>query len=145
MLEAARRLFLQHGYATTTVGVVAAEAGVSVETVYKAFANKAGLVKAVFDVAVAGDDEPIPLLQREFVRANMAEPDPRKKLLAYGEHMTKVAPATCPIQLVVRAAAATDPGVGADMGIVAGRKAHGHDRLCPAPGGGRSPTQGASQ
>lgn len=110
MLDAARRLFLQQGYAATTVGAVAAEAGVSVETVYKAFANKAGLVKAVFDLAVVGDDEPIAMLQREFVRRNMAEPDPLKKLLAYGDHLAEVAPATGPIQLVVRAAAATDPG-----------------------------------
>ena len=51
ILDAARRLFLDRGYAETTVPSVAAEAGVSVETIYKAFANKVGLIKAVFDVA----------------------------------------------------------------------------------------------
>ena len=90
VLGAARTAFLADGFARTTVPGVASAAGVSVETVYKAFSNKAGLVKAVFDVAMAGDDEPIPFLQREFVQRNMAEPDPRKKLAAYGEHVVDV-------------------------------------------------------
>jgi AcrR family transcriptional regulator len=58
ILEAARRLFLERGYASTTMASVAEGAGVSVEAVYKAFSNKAGLVKAVFDVAIVGDETP---------------------------------------------------------------------------------------
>jgi hypothetical protein len=81
-----------------------------VETVYKAFGNKPGLVKTLFDVAIVGDDEPIPLMQREFVMRNMAEPDPRQKLIAYGEHLAQTLPRAGPIQLVVRDAAATDAG-----------------------------------
>ena len=110
VLDAAHRLFLDQGYAATTVPQVAAEADVSVETVYKAFGNKPGLVKAVFDVAVMGDDEPIPMLQRESVRRNMAEPDPRKKLMAYGEEFCERAARVGPIQLLVKEAAASDAG-----------------------------------
>lgn len=110
VLGAARDAFLSLGYAGTTISGVARAAGVSVETVYKAFGAKAGLAKAVFDVDVVGDDDPIPLMQREFVRRNMAEPDPRRKLLAYGVHLAEVAPRTGPLLLVVRAAAATDAG-----------------------------------
>src|SRR5689334_17406714 len=87
VLRAAQALFVERGYAKTTMGDVADAAGVSVETVYKAFTNKPGLVKAVFDVAVVGDDEAIPLMEREFVQRNIAEPDPRRKLEAYGEHL----------------------------------------------------------
>jgi AcrR family transcriptional regulator len=110
VLDAARDLFLERGYAATTVPEVAANAGVSVETVYKTFGNKPGLVKAVFDVAVVGDDEPVPMMQREFVRRNMAEPDPRKKLEAYGAHLGRRSARANPIQLVVRDAAITDAG-----------------------------------
>jgi AcrR family transcriptional regulator len=110
VLASARRHFLAEGYARTTIAAVAQDAGVSVETVYKAFSNKPGLVKALFDVAIVGDDEPIPMLQREFVRRNMAEPDPRQKLIAYGAHLAEVGPRTNPVQLVVRAASFTDPG-----------------------------------
>lgn len=109
VLDTARRLFLETGYAGTTLSAVAKSAGVSVETIYKAFGNKPGLVKAIFDVAVVGDDAPVPMLQREFVRQNMAEPDPRKKLAGYGVHVGEVGPRTGPILLVVRDAAAADP------------------------------------
>ena len=79
VLESARRLFLERGYAATTVAAVAADAGVSVETIYKAFGNKPGLLKSLFDVSIVGDDEPVPMLQRELVKANIAEPDPREE------------------------------------------------------------------
>jgi len=110
VLEAARRLFLERGYAATTVAAIAAEAGVSAETVYKAFGNKPGLVKAVFDVAIAGDDEPVPLVEREMVRRIEEATDPRQKLAIYGEHLAATLPRHVPVQLVVRAAAASDGG-----------------------------------
>lgn len=110
VLEAARRLFLTQGYAATTMASVAAEAGLSVETVYKAFGNKPGLVKAMFDVAVVGDDEPVPMIEREFVLRTSAEPDPRRKLLGYGAHVAEVNRRAGPVQLVVRDAAAVDAG-----------------------------------
>ena len=81
MLDAGRQLFLEHGYRTRRSPWSPAAAGVSVQTVYKAFDNKPGLVKALVDVALVGDDEPVPMMEREFVQQNMAEPDPRKKLL----------------------------------------------------------------
>lgn len=111
VLEAARRLFLERGYAATTVGAIAADAGVSMETVYKAFGNKPGLVKAVFDVSIVGDDEPVPLMQRERIERIQAEADPAHKLALYGEHLAEIGPRSVPVQLLVRAAAAGDAGV----------------------------------
>lgn len=106
----ARRLFLDRGYASTTVADIAAEAGVSVETVYKAFRNKPGLVKAVVDVSIVGDDEPVPMLQRRRVQRMREEPDPRRKFVMYGEHLAESAPRSVPVQLLVRDAAASDAG-----------------------------------
>jgi AcrR family transcriptional regulator len=113
ILEAARRLFLDRGYPGTTVVAVAEAAGVSVETVYKAFGNKAGLVKGVFDVAIVGDDEPIPMLQRELVARIGAEPDPRRKLLMYGEHLAEAGPRAGALQLLIRSAGASHPDAAA--------------------------------
>jgi AcrR family transcriptional regulator len=110
ILAVAHERFLADGYAATTMGAVADGAEVSVETIYKAFRNKPGLVKAVFDVSVVGDDEPVPMLQREFVQRNTTEPDPRIKLQMYGEHLTEIGPRSFPLQLVVRDAAASDAG-----------------------------------
>ena len=92
MLQAARRLFLDQGYAATTMPAIAAAAGVSVQSVYKAFGNKPALLKAVFDVAIAGDDEPVPVLQREALGRVRAEPDPYRKLSLYGEFVAEVSP-----------------------------------------------------
>src|SRR5688500_2987543 len=108
ILDVAQRHFLDTGFAKTTMAAIADEAGVSVETVYKSFGNKAGLVKAVVDVSIVGDDEPVPMMQREFVQRNIAEPDPRNKLLDYGAHVGEVGIRSGPIQLVVRNAAAAD-------------------------------------
>ncbi len=109
MLHAAHQLFLDRGFAATTMPAIASAAGVSVQTVYKAFGNKTRLAKAVFDVAMAGDDEPIPMLQRAALGRVRDEPDPRAKLRLYGEFLAETAPRHVPVQLVVRDAAASDP------------------------------------
>jgi AcrR family transcriptional regulator len=64
VLEAATAVFLDRGYAGATVRAVAAEAGVSVPTVEAQFGTKARLLKAAIDIAIAGDDEPVPVLDR---------------------------------------------------------------------------------
>jgi AcrR family transcriptional regulator len=125
VLAAAHEAFVRDGYAATTMASIAAAVGVSVETVYKAFGNKPGLMKAVFDVAVVGDDEPVPMLQREFVRRTSAEPDPRVKLRAFGLHVGEVSPRTCPLLLVVRDAAAADAGAAALWAQLQGERLFG--------------------
>jgi len=111
VLATARRHFLADGYTRTALPAVAAEAGVSVESIYKAFRNKAGVLKAVFDVAIAGDDEPVAIMDREWVAAIDAEPDVAQKLHLYGEHLVASMPRTAPVLLLVRNAAALDRDV----------------------------------
>ena len=69
VIEAAHELFLKQGFPATTIREVAERARVSAETVYKGFGGKAGLLKAAYDVAMAGDDEPIPIVDRPQARA----------------------------------------------------------------------------
>lgn len=71
------------GYAGLTIRAVAGRAGVSQETVYKSFGGRHDLVKALYDVTLAGDDEPVPLAERPQMRALIAETDPRAKIAAY--------------------------------------------------------------
>src|SRR5689334_14764226 len=97
MIEAARAAFLDQGYAATPLAQVAATAGVSVPTVYKVFGNKAGLLKAVFDVSVAGDDDPIPMAERDDIQAIIREPDATRKIERYLVHLTESADRTMPI------------------------------------------------
>src|SRR5215470_1984997 len=63
---AAARQFLARGYAAATMRAVAADAGVALPTVELVFGTKARLLKAVIDTAIAGDDEPVPMLARQW-------------------------------------------------------------------------------
>lgn len=113
VVDSAQRLFLERGFAATTMADVAAAADVSIQNVYKVFGNKVGLAKAVFDVAIAGDDVPIPMIERSSLMKVRSEPDPRRKLVFYGEHLAAVAPRHVPLQLVILDAAANDPDAAA--------------------------------
>ena len=107
VIESAQQLFLANGYATTTVASVAAAAGVSVETVYKAFGGKPGLVRAIRDHALTGDG-PVPAEQRSD-ELQAGEPDPYAIIRAWGQLTAEVSPQVAPILLLIRDAALTDP------------------------------------
>jgi AcrR family transcriptional regulator len=108
ILAAARELFLAHGYASTTMGSIAAAAGVSAETIYKRFGNKAGLLQGLFDGAVGSDEEPMPAADRKVLDQLWAELDATKKLRLYGEMLGRGAARVQPVQLLARQAAASD-------------------------------------
>jgi AcrR family transcriptional regulator len=109
ILSAARRQFLARGYAATTMAVIAAEAGVSVETIYKVFGNKPGVLKALFDVAVGGGGQAIPAHDRDVLDNLWVELDPETKLRLYGEVLGRSAARVQPVQRLAREAAASDP------------------------------------
>src|SRR3954451_1247398 len=81
VLDAAARCFLDQGYAATTMKDVAAAAGVSVQTVFGQ-GSKASLLLACVDRAVVGDDQNVPLAQREMVTRLLGAPDRAGKLAA---------------------------------------------------------------
>lgn len=84
VLDASRELFLRDGYRATTIKAVARAAGVSPETVYKGFGNKAALLKALWDVTQAGDDEPLTMAERPLLRGVLdARADLGEKLWRY--------------------------------------------------------------
>jgi AcrR family transcriptional regulator len=110
IVDAARDQFLSNGYATTTVASIAASAGVSVETVYKGFGGKPGLVSAVADAGLAGAG-PIPAEVRSD-ELQRVEADPRAIIRGWGTLAAEVAPRVCPTLLLLRDAA-SDPEVAA--------------------------------
>jgi AcrR family transcriptional regulator len=66
--DAAARLFVDQGYASTSIAAIAREAGVAPQTVYAAFGSKATILKEAVEVTLAGGDEPIPVYDREDVQ-----------------------------------------------------------------------------
>ena len=125
ILRAAGDLFLAHGYAATSVPAVAESAGVSAQNVYKAFGNKASLLKAIFDVAIAGDDNPVPMLERPALTRVRDERDPHRKLVLYGQFVAETAPRHAPIQLLARAAADNDPDAAQIWDQLCAERLHG--------------------
>jgi AcrR family transcriptional regulator len=111
VIDAAHRLFLEKGYGGTALTEVAAEAGVSVQTVYGQLGSKRNLLKEVIDVAVAGDHEPVAMRDRPEAAAVLAEPDPERKLRMLAATFTQVGVRVEPIDRVLRSAAAVDPEV----------------------------------
>lgn len=76
MLDAAMKLFVEHGYGMTTIESIAQEAGVAVQTIYFSFGNKQKILKELIDLHVAGDEEPIPTLERPQVVEALSADDP---------------------------------------------------------------------
>ena len=107
ILDAAGALFREHGYLGTTIAQIAAAAGVSTQSVYNMAGGKAELLKAVYDVAVAGDDEPVPMAQRPAIQAMIAAPDPRQALALYARLGREIAQRTHRLVTVILAQAAT--------------------------------------
>ena len=69
ILESARRLFLEKGYAATTMPAIARAADVALDTVYATVGTKAELFKLLVEAALSGRDEAVPADEREYVRA----------------------------------------------------------------------------
>jgi AcrR family transcriptional regulator len=113
VIAAAHELLLEQGYAATTVSQIARRAGVSAETVYKAFGSKAALTKQVYDVALAGDDELVPMRDRPEIQAMLAEPDPRQKVARYAALARQLGARLGPLLAVLLGARATDPDLDA--------------------------------
>jgi AcrR family transcriptional regulator len=107
ILDAARQLFLSGGYAGTTITSIAEAADVSVETIYKGFGGKPGLVRAIAEKGLEGAG-PIPAEQRSDEMRTL-ERNPYRVMERWGTFVTEVAPLTAPIVLLMQTAAATDP------------------------------------
>ena len=106
VLGVAEQLFLRGGYASTTVAAIAATAGVSVETIYKTFGGKPGLIRAIAQAGLAGSGPtPAPVRADEMSARGL---DPHATLRHWATLQTEVMPRVAPIILLVRSAAATD-------------------------------------
>ncbi|MEA2590921.1 MAG: hypothetical protein QOD62_752 [Actinomycetota bacterium] len=121
VLRSAHDLFVSQGYGRTTMVDVARAAGVSVETVYGAFRNKATLLHRVWDVTIGGDDEDITYHERPEVQALLAEPDLARRLAAQAALFTATAHRIVPLILAIQGAAASE-SAAADMLAEIGRQ-----------------------
>jgi AcrR family transcriptional regulator len=124
VIDAARDRFLADGYAATTVAAIAAAARVSVETIYKSFGGKPGLVRAIVDKGIAGEGPEH--AERRSDRIRDTEPDPRVILTSWGAFVAELAPQIVPILALARDAAASDSELAAVLDQVSAAR---HERM----------------
>lgn len=110
ILEVAGERFIRDGYSATTMAGIAEAAGVAVQTLYVAFGSKVGVLSAVHDVTLAGDDDPVPLLEREWVHALAGSPTVEQAWGSVVEHLPVTTVRVAPIYAAIQAAAG-DPEV----------------------------------
>jgi AcrR family transcriptional regulator len=113
VVDAARTLFLERGYGSTTIDAISDLADVPVATVYRLFASKRGILKALLDVSVVGDDEAVPMADRPHVRALLADPDPRLQLAGFVAVAAEVNSRVAPTYRILVSAAGSDPDAAA--------------------------------
>jgi AcrR family transcriptional regulator len=108
ILEAADRLFAERGYPATTMETIAGAAGVSLKTVYLTFTTKGGLLRALWDLLLKGDQKVAGVAERQWYRDVLAEPDPQRQLRLTARHSRIVKERIGGILKVLRSAAPTD-------------------------------------
>lgn len=118
VLEAARTLFVEHGYVATTIDAIAERADVSSETVYATFGTKRSLLSELVDVSIAGDDDATPILGRDQVQTIRDEPDPHRRLRMLAAQGRSILERRADVDEVIRGAASADPDIAAlrDLG-----------------------------
>lgn len=113
VVAAARTLFLARGYAGTTIDAISEQSDVPPATVYRLFSSKIGILKALINVSIAGDDETVPLPERPLVRAILADPDPRSQLTRFAGITRGIMSRTEPLYRILVSAAGSDPDAAA--------------------------------
>jgi AcrR family transcriptional regulator len=108
---AANELFATRGYGGTSLGEVAAAAGVARPTVTAAFGSKPALLRQVLDEALTGDDEPVPVADRPWFRPVWESRTHQEALTAYAQVCTLIGRRAARLFEVVRRAADTSPEV----------------------------------
>ena len=111
IVSAATEQFASVGYPATTMRSIAAAAGVSVASIELAFGSKARLLKAAIDVAIAGDHNPVAVLDRDWATAARATTTAHDFLTAVGRTLRPAMTRSAGLVLAAYDAAGTDPAL----------------------------------
>ena len=115
VVDAARRLFVANGYTATTMAGIAEEAGVAMQSVYKAGRSKADLLQRVVEVVVAGDDEEVLVADRPAFTTVTDEADPERRVAMLASLIADTQERSAPVQIAFREAAAVDAAVAENL------------------------------
>lgn len=132
VVAAARTLFLERGYAATTIEAISELADVPPATVYRLFESKVGILKALLDASIAGDDEPVAVEDRPDVASLFAEPDPVKLLTGFAGVTTAINQRTNDVYRVLVDAAGSHPAAAELLATIQKQRDEGQSRIARA-------------
>jgi AcrR family transcriptional regulator len=123
VLGAARELFVEQGYAATSVGQIAARAGVAVDTVYAAAGRKPELLRELVETALSGEATAVAGEQRDYVRQIRAAGSAAEKIAVYAAAVAAIGERLAPVHRALAEAAVADPACAALRAEVSSRRA----------------------
>jgi AcrR family transcriptional regulator len=129
VIQAARTLFPDRGYAATTIEALSDLADVPPATVYRLFSSKLGILKALLDVSIAGDDEAVPLQDRPGARALLADPDPQRQLSGFASVCREINSRSATVYRILVSAAGSDPGAAALLAQYTHKRQQGQGQI----------------
>ena len=129
VVDAARVLFLERGYAATTIEAISDHSDVPSATVYRLFSSKLGILKALLDRSIAGDDQPSAVQERPDVASLFTEPDPHKLLAGFAGITTAINQRTNDIYRVLASAAGSDPAAAELLNEIRQQRDRGQSQI----------------
>jgi len=132
VVEAARALFPERGYAATTIEAISEHSDVPAATVYRLFSSKLGILKALLDTSIAGDDQPLAVQDRPDVASLYNEPDPRELLAGFAGITTAINQRTNDTYGVLTSAAGSDPAAAELLDEIREQRDRGQGQIARA-------------
>jgi AcrR family transcriptional regulator len=129
VVEAARALFDERGYAATTIEAISDRSDTPQATIYRLFSSKLGILKAVIDVAIAGDDEDVAMADRPQVRELLSAPDAEQRLAQFAALLRGLMARTAPVHRLLADAARSDPDAASLLAEIARQRQEGQRRV----------------
>jgi AcrR family transcriptional regulator len=132
IIEAAKALFIAHGYPATTLEAIADAADTSLPTLYRLFSSKPALLKAVLDVSFGGDDQPVAFGDRPDVQAARGETDPQALITAFARIGRDFMVRSSAIMGVLATASPVDPDAAQLLEEIRRQRHAGQSRIVAA-------------
>ncbi len=125
VVDAAAALFLEGGYGATTIDAISERADVPAATVYRLFGSKHGILKALLDVSIVGDDDDVPMAERPEVQSLLTHRDPREQLRGLVAVAGQVNARVAPMYRILVSAAGSDRDAAAILDELTRQRQHG--------------------
>jgi AcrR family transcriptional regulator len=129
VVDAAQKLFAERGYGATTINAISELSQVPAATVYRLFASKLGILKALIDISIVGDDDAVALSDRPHVRTLLADPNPSSQVAGFVGLAAQINERTTATYRILVNAATSDPDAAALLQQLTLQRQEGQARI----------------